>query len=840
MEDQNLIILLVGSGGRESALAWKLAQSNLVQRIFVAPGNGGTAQGLQKVENVSHINPDDFPALLVFARERQVNLVVPGPEAPLVAGIGDFFRAGKGTWSFPSRAGADDVAAGIRCFGPTKAAARMEGSKTFSKDFMARHRIPTARYQNFDNYELAKQYLDEVPYNVVIKATGLAAGKGVILPSSKDEAHAGLKNIMLAKEFGSAGDDVVIEEYLDGDEISILSFSDGYTIRSMPCGQDHKRIYDGDLGPNTGGMGCYGPAPIATPQLVEEMHRTVLQPTIDGMREERMPFVGLLFTGFMLTKNGPRVLEYNVRFGDPETQTLLPLMDADLAEVMVACTDGWLDTVTIRAYPKFAATVVATAGGYPGAYVRGDVITLEDPPNDTFIFHAGTMRPCMSSRHGEGQSVLQSLSTHGAPVQPPHTTRSSEGLTTSGGRVIAATATANTLESAISQAYKGISFIHFDNMHFRKDIGHRGLRDQLPSKKLPNGGGLTYASAGVSIDSGNSLVKRIKPLVTSTARPGASAEIGGFGGIFDLVEAGFTSPPILIEGTDGVGTKLKIAHAIGKHDSIGIDLVAMSVNDLVVQGAEPLTFMDTYSCSKLDVDIAEQVIKGVCIGCREAGCALTGGETAEMPGLLERDSAYDIVGSATGAIERGRPVLPDKGAMASGDVLLGLASSGCHSNGFSLIRLIINTVGLNFFDKAPWGEGETIGESLLTPTRIYVKPLLRVMKKNLVKGVAHITGGGLSDNVPRMLPRHLAAEMDVRAWPVPKVLSWLKLKGKVEHEEFAKTFNTGLGMVIVVGQAQVRETMEDLKQAGERVYKVGNVIERQEQGCVLKNLDAWD
>lgn len=823
MENRSLIILLVGSGGRESALAWKLAQSRLVRDIFVVPGNGGTAQGLQKVQNVSHVNPDDFPALLAFSRERGVNLVVPGPEAPLVAGIGDFFRA-----------------AGIRCFGPTKAAARMEGSKTFSKDFMARHGIPTARYQNFSDYENGRQYLDTVSHSVVIKATGLAAGKGVILPSSKEEAHVGLKDMMLAKEFGSAGDEVVIEEYLEGDEISILSFSDGYTIRSLPCGQDHKQIYDEDKGPNTGGMGCYGPAPIATAQLVEEIHRTVLQPTIDGMRKERMPFVGLLFTGFMLTKNGPKVLEYNVRFGDPETQTLLPLMDADLAEVMVACTEGWLDAVAIRFYPKVAATVVAAAGGYPGPYVRGDTITLGEPLHDTIIFHAGTKGPTISNGHDDGPPALQPLSANGALPHAPHATRHSESLTTSGGRVIAATSTADTLEAAISQAYKGISTIHFDNMHFRRDIGNRGLRDQLASEKLANGGGLTYASAGVSIDSGNSLVKRIKPLVASTARPGASAEIGGFGGAFDLVDAGYTSPPTLIEGTDGVGTKLKIAHAIGKHDTIGIDLVAMTVNDLVVQGAEPLTFMDTYSCSKLDVDIAEQVIRGVCAGCRDAGCALTGGETAEMPGLLEKDSAYDIVGSATGAIERGKPILPDKGAMAAGDILLGLASSGCHSNGFSLIRLIIQTVGLTFFDKAPWGDGETIGESLLTPTRIYVKPLLKVIKKNLVKGIAHITGGGLIDNVPRMLPQHLGAEMNAAAWPVPKVLSWVKVKGKIEHEEFAKTFNTGLGMVMVIGQEHVTESMEELQKAGETVYKVGRVVERVREGCVIRNLDAWD
>lgn len=284
MGDRSLVILLVGSGGRESALAWKLAQSNLVQNIFVAPGNGGTAQGLQKVENVNHVNPDDFPALLVFAREKGVNLVIPGPEAPLVAGIGDFFRAGKGTQPICiSRCRADDGAAGIRCFGPTKAAARMEGSKTFSKDFMRERGIPTAQYRNFNNYNSARQHLDEVCYNVVIKATGLAAGKGVLLPSSKEEAHAGLKKIMLAKEFGSAGDEVVIEEYvrgfekylhgdrssadllrmLQGDEISILSFSDGYTIKSLPCGQDHKQIYDGDNGPSKALFNSISPLQLA-------------------------------------------------------------------------------------------------------------------------------------------------------------------------------------------------------------------------------------------------------------------------------------------------------------------------------------------------------------------------------------------------------------------------------------------------------------------------------------------------------------------------------------------------------------------------------------------------
>ena len=269
MHDGSSRILLVGNGGREHALAWKLSQSPKVSIIYAIPGNGGTAT-LPKVKNVTvEYSSQDFTPLVDFAREYQVNLVVPGPEVPLVAGIEHAFRA-----------------VGIRCFGPSKAAARMEGSKTFSKDFMARHKIPTAEFGNFSDYDFARRYLDRVSHDVVVKASGLAGGKGVILPKSKDEAHTALKEIMLDKEFGAAGDEVVIEEYLEGEELSFLTFSDGYTIQSLPPAQDHKQIYDGDQGPNTGGMGCYAPTPVGTQGLIDEVHQTILQPTIDGMRKE--------------------------------------------------------------------------------------------------------------------------------------------------------------------------------------------------------------------------------------------------------------------------------------------------------------------------------------------------------------------------------------------------------------------------------------------------------------------------------------------------------------------------------------------------------------------------
>ncbi|RMY52972.1 hypothetical protein D0863_14092 [Hortaea werneckii] len=352
-------------------------------------------------------------------------------------------------------------------------------------------------------------------------------------------------------------------------------------------------------------------------------------------------------------------------------------------------------------------------------------------------------------------------------------------------------------------------------------------------------GGMTYADAGVSIDSGNELVQSIKKAVASTRRPGADAEIGGFGGALDLKAAGYDEPPTLIQAIDGVGTKLKIAFAMDDFSTVGIDLVAMNVNDLIVQGAEPLTFMDYYACSKLDVRDATRFVEGVAEGCRQAGCALVGGETAEMPGMYQ-GKEFDAGGAATGALKRGRKILPDKAAMKEGDILIGLKSSGVHSNGFSLVRKIIEKVGLSFTDEAPWDKGTTVGKSLLEPTRIYVKPLKAAIDQEVLLGMAHITGGGLEDNIPRMLPKHLAAEMDVSAWPVPATLSWLKQAGKVTSREFARTWNTGLGMVIAVSAGKVDAAMQALSSAGAEPLKVGKLIQNTGEGVVLKGIERID
>jgi phosphoribosylformylglycinamidine cyclo-ligase len=333
--------------------------------------------------------------------------------------------------------------------------------------------------------------------------------------------------------------------------------------------------------------------------------------------------------------------------------------------------------------------------------------------------------------------------------------------------------------------------------------------------------GLTYAEAGVDIDAGNRMVDLIKPLVRATARAGADAEIGGFGGLFDLKRAGF-SDPVLVAATDGVGTKVKIAIETGRHDTIGIDLVAMSVNDLVVQGAEPLFFLDYFACGKLEPEVGAQVVKGVAEGCRQAGCALIGGETAEMPGLYQAGD-YDLAGFAVGAAERGA-ILP-RGDIAAGDIVLGIASSGVHSNGYSLVRSVVAKSGLAWDAPAPFDKANTLGEALLTPTRIYVKSCLAAVRESkAVKAFAHITGGGFPDNIPRVLPQGFGAEIDLDAVPVTPVFSWLAATGGIAEPEMLRTFNCGVGMIAVVDARHADSVAATLTRHGETVARLGVIV----------------
>ncbi|WP_158044538.1 phosphoribosylformylglycinamidine cyclo-ligase [Skermanella pratensis] len=335
----------------------------------------------------------------------------------------------------------------------------------------------------------------------------------------------------------------------------------------------------------------------------------------------------------------------------------------------------------------------------------------------------------------------------------------------------------------------------------------------------PNNTGDAYKDAGVDIDAGAALVDAIKPLAKATARVGADAGLGGFGALFDLKAAGYKDP-ILVASTDGVGTKLKIAIAAGKHDTIGIDLVAMSVNDLVVQGAEPLFFLDYFATGKLDVAAGRDIVAGIAEGCRQAGCALIGGETAEMPGMYAGKD-YDLAGFAVGAAERGQILT---GAdVAAGDVVLGLASSGVHSNGYSLVRRIVEKAGLSYQDEAPFAPGTTVAEALLTPTRIYVKPVLAAVRAGTVKALAHITGGGLTDNIPRVLPEGLGVSLDASAWPLLPVFRWMADSAVIGDDDLARTFNCGIGMVVIAAADKADEAQRILAEAGETVYRIGEV-----------------
>jgi len=354
-------------------------------------------------------------------------------------------------------------------------------------------------------------------------------------------------------------------------------------------------------------------------------------------------------------------------------------------------------------------------------------------------------------------------------------------------------------------------------------------------KKRDGKNGLSYAEAGVDIDAGNAMVEKIKPLVRLTRRPGADSEIGGFGGLFDLKAAGFADP-VLVAANDGVGTKLRVAIESGRHDTVGIDLVAMCVNDIVVQGAEPLFFLDYFATGKLDPDQGAAIVSGIVKGCRLAGCALIGGETAEMPGMY-RNGDYDLAGFAVGAAERGQLLPTDD--VVEGDVLLGLASSGVHSNGFSLVRKIVALSRLEWGDPAPFADDATLAEALLEPTRIYVKSILKAIRgTHGVKALAHITGGGFPENIPRVIPKDFAAELDLSSIDVPPVFSWLAATGGVREEEMMRTFNCGIGMVAVVSGGQAAQVAAILQEAGETVTPIGRIVPRRDVGVIYRGTIA--
>lgn len=418
-------VLVVGSGGREHALCWKIAQRPDTE-VYVAPGN----IGMVDVATLVNIKVDDIAGLVDFAKAEGIDLTVVGPELPLTLGIVDAFQE-----------------AGLACFGPNKAAAKLEGSKAFSKELMKKYGIPTAAFDTFTDVDKAKAFVDEIGVPCVVKADGLAAGKGVIICMTREEADKAIEDMLTAHAFGDASATIVIEEYMVGPEVSVLAFADGKSVLPMVSAQDHKRIFDGDKGPNTGGMGAYSPAPVYTEALSAEVNKTIIEPTIAAMAAEGTPFTGILYTGLMLTEKGPRVLEYNVRFGDPETQPIMVRMKSDIVELFQACVDGKLDEAALEWHDEAAVCVIIASGGYPASSEKGVPIHgLDDiAAEEAIVFHSGT-----AEKDGE--------------------------IVTNGGRVLGVTAKDATIKGAIDKAYAAVEKINFDHMQFRRDIGARALQ----------------------------------------------------------------------------------------------------------------------------------------------------------------------------------------------------------------------------------------------------------------------------------------------------------------------------------------------------------------------------
>lgn len=415
-------ILIVGSGGREHVIAWKAAQSPKVDKIYCAPGNAG----IEEYAECVNIGVMDFEALAAFAEEKKIDLTIVGMDDPLVGGIVDVFEE-----------------RGLRAFGPRKNAAVLEGSKAFSKDLMKKYGIPTAAYENFTDAEAALKYLEGASFPIVLKADGLALGKGVLICNTLQEAQDGVREIMTDKKFGSAGNCMVIEEFMTGREVSVLSFVDGKTIRTMTSAQDHKRAGDGDTGLNTGGMGTFSPSPFYTKEIDDYCQKYIYQPTVDAMAAEGREFKGIIFFGLMLTEKGPKVLEYNARFGDPEAQVVLPRMKTDMIEVMEACIDGTLDQIDLEFEDNAAVCVVLASGGYPVSYEKGFPISGLDTfkgKSGYYAFHAGTAK-------------------------------GKDGIVTSGGRVLGVTATGADLKEARARAYEAAEWVDFERKYYRNDIG---------------------------------------------------------------------------------------------------------------------------------------------------------------------------------------------------------------------------------------------------------------------------------------------------------------------------------------------------------------------------------
>lgn len=724
-------VLVIGSGGREHAIAWACEQ------------HGHT---VTLADELGEITADD------------VDLVIPGPESVLVAGIADECAFRK-----------------IPCFGPTSKQARIESSKGFSRQLADGLGVPGPRYERFEENDDqgAITWWREFGRPVVVKLDGLAAGKGVIVPANDDETEAAIRSTALLGPF-------VLEELLTGPECSLLALCDGATAVALPIAQDHKRVGEGDTGPNTGGMGAYAPAPIS--ESADELVTTFVQPIIDYYASSGTPYVGVLYAGLMLTPDGPRLIEYNCRFGDPETQAVLPLVESDLAELLLACTAAGIGERDVTVREGAACTVVAAAPGYPESPNTGSTITLDG----------------FSTTEWANRSTTE-----------PDAILFPAGVTdgkTSGGRVLAVTGVGTDLAAARAAAYRGMDGVSFSNMHVRRDIGWRAPGALLTS----------YADTGVDIDEGTRAVERMTGAVERTLGDDVLRGVGSFGGVLSARRILEMTDPVLVASADGVGTKVELAARLGKVRGVGMDIVNHCIDDVLVQSAKPLFFLDYIAASTLDAEVVADVVTGMAEACEASGCVLLGGETAEMPGVYTEGS-FDVAGTLVGIAERGE-LLP-RDDVAPGDVLIGVASSGPHTNGFSFLRKLFDWVPM---DATPPGFECTLGDALLEPHRSYLPVLEQALAGGRVKALAHITGGGLPENLPRVLPDGVDAEIALGSWPRGPLFELIaELASGVDTHELHRMLNMGIGMVVVCSPDDADEVQESI---AEETWVIGALV----------------
>jgi phosphoribosylamine--glycine ligase/phosphoribosylaminoimidazole synthetase len=728
-------VLVLGLGGREQAIAWACRRHG--HDVRLADGLGDASV-------------DD------------TDLVIPGPEAALAAGAAD-----------------ECARRSVPCFGPTSALAQIESSKGFARALAHQLGIPGPAFARFDpgssptTFDDARTWWKQLGAPVVIKLDGLAAGKGVVVPESDGETEAALIDAVASGAF-------VLEERISGPEFSLLALCDGTTAAALPLAQDHKRIGEGDVGPNTGGMGAYAPAPIA--HQPSDLLATFVTPVVDHFAAAGTPYVGVIYAGIMLTSAGPKLIEYNARFGDPEAQALLPLLETDLAELLLAATHGDITSVPLRVRTASCVAVVAAAAGYPGSPDAGAVITdawSNDREIDALRFDAGVI---------DGKVA--------------------------GGRVLATVGVGNDLGEARRIAYDRMAAIRFDGMKVRRDIAWRA----------PGASFTSYADAGVDIDEGARAVAEMRDAVESTHDVGSGRGVlhglGSFGGVFSAKAITELDDPVLVASTDGVGTKVELAARLGRVRGVGIDIVNHCIGDVLVQNARPLFFLDYIAASVIDADMVAEIVKGMAEACRAANCAVLGGETAEMPGVYQ-PGAFDIAGTLIGVADKAE-LLP-RDDVAAGDALIGIASSGPHTNGYSLLRKVFEWVPMEI---TPSGMNRPLGEALLEPHRNYLDPLRAALAGgpavSRVKALAQITGGGLPENLPRVLPEGVGADIDISSWPMPPLFRLVReLTPQISTDELYRTLNMGIGMVVVCAPGDVDAVQELIP---ETTWQIGELV----------------